>query len=125
MPQKEKTSASQPKKGRDYRLETYFVGGKMKHRRIPLIEGQPVDEFLRAHADDGFLAAEGYFEILGERAAETQAAEYQPEGDGMIPICPMPMVASRPTAFSASPSWCRLAFLRDRSRRYGGRRHEV
>lgn len=84
MPQKEKTAASQPKKGRDYRLETYFVGGKMRHRKIPLIDSQPVDELLRAHADDAVLAAEGHFEILGERDADNQASEHQTGDAGVF-----------------------------------------
>ncbi len=67
MPKKTNHSGQQPRKGRDYRLETYFVGGKMKHRRTLLVEGRPTEEFLRAHADDAFLAEEGYFEILHER----------------------------------------------------------
>ncbi len=86
MPQKEKTAASQPKKGRDYRLDTYFVGGKLKHWRVPLIEGQPVDEFLRAHADDSFLAAEGYIELLGEREAESQPANHLTSDEGIFPF---------------------------------------
>ena len=67
MPKKPKSSAQRPQKGRDYRLETYFVGGKMKHRRIPLIAGLLAEEFLHAHADDAFLAAEGHFDLLHER----------------------------------------------------------
>ena len=57
----------QPKKGRDFRFETCFVGGKMKKRKIPLVEGQPVDDFIRQNADDIFLLQEGHFEILYER----------------------------------------------------------
>lgn len=66
-----------------------FGLGKMKHRRIPLIEGHPVDEFLRAHADDGFLAAEGYFELLGEREAKRNRTDSETlfeNGNGMVPF---------------------------------------
>ncbi len=50
-----------------FRIETYFVGGKMKKRKIPLIQGLPVDEFIHQNADDIFLLEEGDFEILHER----------------------------------------------------------
>ena len=89
MPKKTNHSGQQPRNDRDYRLETYFVGGKMKHRRIPLIEGHAVDEFLRANADDTFLAAEGHFELLHERECERNQADAPPlheDDNGMIPF---------------------------------------
>ena len=74
MPKGQKAPACQPKKGRDFRVETYFVGGKMKKRKIPLIEGQAVEDFIRQNADDAFLVQEGYFEILHERETERNRA---------------------------------------------------
>jgi hypothetical protein len=55
------------KKSKDHRIEIYFVRGKMKKRKIPLIDGMEVDEFIRRNADDQFLIQEGHFEILHER----------------------------------------------------------
>ncbi len=88
MPRKPKAATVHPQKGRDYRLEPYFVGGKMKHRRIPLIANGPIEEFLRAHATDGFLVEEGYLEILHERECERDQADPKPlfkDADDMIP----------------------------------------
>ena len=54
-------------KSKNFRTEIYFVGGKMKRRKIPLIDGMEVDEFIRRNADDSFLVQEGYFHLLHER----------------------------------------------------------
>ena len=67
------------KKKDNFRIETYFVGGKMKKRRIPLIEGIPVDEFIRQNADDAFLVQEGYFDILHEREVARAEPNQAPE----------------------------------------------
>lgn len=40
------------KNGREFIKETYFVGGKMKTRRIYVIDGMPVDEFYEKNATD-------------------------------------------------------------------------
>jgi len=55
------------KKSDNFRTEIYFVRGKMKKRRIPLIDGLEVEEFIRRNADDAFLVQEGHFDILHER----------------------------------------------------------
>jgi hypothetical protein len=55
------------KKSNSFRTEIYFVGGKMKKRKIPLIDGMEVEEFIRRNADDAFLVQEGHFDILYER----------------------------------------------------------
>lgn len=65
-----KTDFPMKKKNKDYRYEIYFVGGKMKKRKIPLIEGLEVDEFIRRNADDAYLMAEGHWDILHEREIE-------------------------------------------------------
>ena len=62
-------------KNRDYRLETYFVGGKMKHRRIPLINGIEVEEFNLAHAEDSVLIEDGYEDLLFEREKKTEPSQ--------------------------------------------------
>lgn len=55
------------KKSKNYRTEIYFVRGKMKKRKIPLIDGLEVEEFIRRNADDVFLLQEGDYDILHER----------------------------------------------------------
>jgi hypothetical protein len=63
-------------KSKTFRTETYLVGGRMKKRRIPLIDGLEVDEFVRRNADDIFLLQAGYYEILHEReTAEARRIE--------------------------------------------------
>ena len=59
-------------KNRDYRLEAYFVGGKMKHRRVSLIDGIEVEEFYLAHADDSILIADGHEDLLFEREEKVE-----------------------------------------------------
>ena len=89
MPKTPEATAQRPQKGRDYRLETCFVGGNMKHRRIPLIAGRPAEEFLHAHADEAFLAAEGHFDLLYERECKRNEAAPAPtteDDNGMIPF---------------------------------------
>ena len=39
-------------KGREYIKESYFVGGKMKFRKIYVIDGIPEDEFYEKNATD-------------------------------------------------------------------------
>jgi hypothetical protein len=63
------------KKSKDFRFETYFVRGKMKRRRIRLIDGLDADEWIRRNADDVFLVQEGYYEVLHERENERAAAD--------------------------------------------------
>ena len=63
------------KKSKHYRTEVFFVRGKMKKRKIPLIDGLEPEEFIRRNADDIFLLQEGYFEILYEREQERNKTE--------------------------------------------------
>ena len=59
-------------KQKNYRTEIYFVRGKMKKRKIPLIDGMEVNEFIRRNADDAFLLQEGHYDILHEREMARQ-----------------------------------------------------
>ncbi len=69
------------KKGKDYRLEKYFVGGKMKKRKISLIEGHEVEEFIRRNADDATLMEIGHYDLLHEREIErSQPRRSEPAG---------------------------------------------
>lgn len=76
------------RKDKNFRTEIYFVRGKMKKRKIPLVDGLEVDEFIRRNADDVFLRENGYFEILGEREAQrngSTAAHFAESADSMRP----------------------------------------
>ena len=57
----------------DYRLEVFFVNGKQKKRKVRLIDGLPVDEFMERNADDVYLVQEGLYEILHQRELERAA----------------------------------------------------
>lgn len=61
------------KKSKHFRTEIYFVRGKMKKRKIPLIHGLEVEEFIRRNADDAFLMQEGHYDILHERELKRDA----------------------------------------------------
>lgn len=52
------------KKGRDFIKETYFVGGKMKFRRIYVIDGIPADEFYQKNATDMDFFVNEDFELI-------------------------------------------------------------
>jgi hypothetical protein len=77
---------------KDFRFETYFVRGKMKRRRIRLIDGLDADEWIRRNADDVFLVQEGYYEVLHERENERAAFD-----------APSPMVPSEESEDDSVP----------------------
>jgi hypothetical protein len=62
------------KKNKDYRVELYFVRGKMKRRKVSLFDGMEVDEFVLRNADDVFLLENAYYEILHEREVQRNAS---------------------------------------------------
>jgi hypothetical protein len=64
----------------EFRFETYFVNGKQKRRKVRLIEGIPVEEFIEMNADEIFLVQEGYYEILDARQSRDK-----PNADSGIP----------------------------------------
>jgi hypothetical protein len=80
------------KKNKNFRTEIYFVGGKMKKRKIPLIDGMEVHEFIRRNADDAFLIENGYYEVLHEREMQrSRTSEWEAEvkkGSGVAPSLP-------------------------------------
>lgn len=51
----------------EYILQQYFVRGKMKHEKIYVIDGIPVDEFYRQNTDPITLLQNGDYDILNER----------------------------------------------------------
>ena len=49
---KKKRKIHKDKHGRDYIKESYFIGGKMKLRRIYVTDGIPSEEFYEQNATD-------------------------------------------------------------------------
>ena len=51
----------------EYILQQYFVGGKMKHEKIYVIDGVSVDDFYSQNADPITLLQNGDYDILNEQ----------------------------------------------------------
>ena len=54
------------KNGREFIKESYFVGGKMKFRRIYVIDGIPADEFYEKNATDLDFFMNGDYHLMSE-----------------------------------------------------------
>ncbi len=52
------------KNGHEFIKESYFVGGKMKFRRIYVIDGMPADEFYEKNATDFDFYMNGDYELM-------------------------------------------------------------
>jgi hypothetical protein len=52
------------KNGREFIKRTYFVGGKMKHDRIYVIDGIPEDEFYEKNATDMDFFINGDYHLM-------------------------------------------------------------
>jgi len=66
-------------KNRDYRVEWCFMNGKLVRWKIPLVEGLPVDEFIRRNACDIYLSQEGHWEIISERQNPNNISDFKVE----------------------------------------------
>ena len=64
MGNKRKKKIHRDKNGREFIKETYFVGGKMKFRRIYVIDGIPADEFYEKNATDLDFYLNGDYELM-------------------------------------------------------------
>lgn len=64
------------KNGREFIKETYFVGGKMKFRRVYVIDGIPADEFYEKNATDLDFYLNGDYELMDcNRDSDNQSNE--------------------------------------------------
>ena len=63
---KKKKKIHKDKKGREFIKESYFVGGKMKFRRIYVIDGIPADEFYEKNATDLDFYMNGDYHLMSE-----------------------------------------------------------
>jgi putative NIF3 family GTP cyclohydrolase 1 type 2 len=64
MKNKRKKKIHRDKNGREFIKETYFVGGKMKFRRIYVVDGIPADEFYEKNATDLDFYLNGDYELM-------------------------------------------------------------
>lgn len=64
MKNKRKKKFHRDNNGREFIKETYFVGGKMKFRRIYVIDGIPADEFYRKNATELDFYLNGDYELI-------------------------------------------------------------
>ena len=64
MKNKKKKKIYKDKNGRDFIRESYFVGGKMKFRRIYVIDGIPADEFYKNNATDMDFYLNGDYALI-------------------------------------------------------------
>lgn len=49
---------------RTFRKESYFIGGKMKFRRVYIIDGIPADEFYEKNATDLDFFRNGDYHLM-------------------------------------------------------------
>lgn len=64
MKNKRKKKIHSDKNGREFIKRTYFVGGKMKHDRIYVIDGIPENEFYEKNATDLDFFINGDYELM-------------------------------------------------------------
>lgn len=64
MKNKRKKKIHRDKNGREFIKKTYFVGGKMKHDRIYVIDGIPENEFYEKNATDLDFFINGDYDLM-------------------------------------------------------------
>jgi hypothetical protein len=68
------------KNGREYIKESYFVGGKMKFRRVYVIDGIPAEEFYEQNASDIDHCINGeYWKISYEKDSSRESSNKKPD----------------------------------------------
>ena len=72
---KKKKKIHKDKKGREFIKESYFVGGKMKFRRIYVIDGIPADEFYEKNATDLDFYMNGDYHLMSANESNTHDDE--------------------------------------------------
>jgi hypothetical protein len=73
------------KNGREFIKETYFVGGKMKFRRIYMIDGILADEFYKKNATDLDFYLNGDYELM---SCNTDSDNQSNEQDSQVTDLP-------------------------------------
>ena len=65
----------------EFRWETFFVRGKQRRRKIRLIDGIPVDEFIENNADEIYYTQERDYEALHRLEMERDGQQIE-RGNG-------------------------------------------
>jgi hypothetical protein len=73
------------KNGREFIMESYFVGGKMKFDRIYVIDGIPVDEFYEKNATDLDFYLNGDYELMSSETYSNNQSNEQNKGESDLP----------------------------------------
>ena len=61
---KKKKKIHKDKNGREFIKESYFVCGKMKFRRIYVVDGKPADKFYEKNSTDLDFYLNGDYELM-------------------------------------------------------------
>lgn len=77
MKNKKQKKIHRDKKGREFIKETYFVGGKMKHDRVYVIESIPENEFYEKNATDLHFYLNGDYELMSYEKDSNNNSEKQ------------------------------------------------
>ena len=85
MKNKRKKKIHRDKNGREYIKETYFVRGKMKFRRIYVIDGIPEDEFYEKNATDLDFYLNGDYELMSSEKDSNNHYNLQNKNESDLP----------------------------------------
>ena len=82
---KGKKKIHRDKNGREFIKETYFVGGKMKFRRIYVIDDIPADEFYEKNATDLDFYLNGDYELMSSENDSNNHCNDQNKNESDLP----------------------------------------
>ena len=85
MKNKKKKKIHINKHGLEYIKETYFAGGKMKFRRIYVIDGIPADEFYEKNATDLDFYLNGDYELMSSEKVRSNHYNEQSKNEFELP----------------------------------------
>lgn len=68
---KKKKKVHKDRYGREFIKESYFIGGKIKFRRIYVIEGIPADEYYEKNATDLDFYMNGDYHLMNQNRETT------------------------------------------------------
>ncbi len=74
------------KNGREFIKESYFIGGKMKFRRIYVINGIPADEFYEKVATDLDFYLNGDNELMSSEKNYSNQGKKQNNNESDLPF---------------------------------------
>jgi putative NIF3 family GTP cyclohydrolase 1 type 2 len=80
-----KNKIHRDKNGREFIKETYFIGGKMKFRRIYVIDGIPADEFYERNATDLDFYLNGDYELMNSEKDSNNHCNVQNKNESDLP----------------------------------------